>query len=49
MSTPFGHGGDKGPPQKTEKTRDFEKKISNRNMVAIALTPWLLGFSVPRP
>ena len=40
MSTPFGHGGDKRPPhKKTEKTRDFGKKISNRNMVEIALKP----------
>ena len=40
MSTPFGHGGGQmSPPQKTEKTRDFEKQISNRNMVEIALTP----------
>ena len=41
MSTPFGHGGDQRPPhkKKTEKPRDFEKKISNRNMIEIALTP----------
>ena len=41
MSTPFGHGGAQTspPPQKTEKTRDFEKKISNWNMIEIALTP----------
>ena len=40
MSTPFGHGGDKRPPhKKTENTRDFEKKISIRNMVEIASTP----------
>ena len=37
MSTPFGYGWDKRPPHnKTEKTRDFEKKISIRNMVEIA-------------
>ena len=38
MSTPFGHGGTNVPPpqKKTEKTRDFEKKISIRNMVEIA-------------
>ena len=30
MSTPFGHGGDKRPPtKKTEKTRDFEKKLGS--------------------
>ena len=30
MSTPFGHGVDKRPPpQKTEKTRDFEKKLAS--------------------
>ena len=41
MSTPFGHGGQTSPPpkKKTEKTRDFAKKNSIRNMVEIALTP----------
>ena len=37
MSTPFGHGGQTSPPQKkTEKTRDFEKKNSIRNIDEIA-------------
>ena len=38
MSTPFGQGGGQtSPPQKkTEKTRDFEKKISIQNMAEIA-------------